>query len=302
MKLFSGIRKRQSVIKYGMKPIDAGILDRVVKYVEHLSLPEASGTVQVQLLEELEKGTGSVPYYLLFYTDGTEAGYLNAGYAAGMAAYFLRFQGIRASVLRESPIRLNKTEYTGMRCTGAIAFGNELKEKSVYSRSVSEPELPCILKEQREHWIEEVLGFAKEHFSAGMGAVQIIRQDDWIHFVKKPAGRRNSYASMFEAGAAIAGIMAAAEELWLDLAMMDVQEILEETEQIQAVKLEKHSVKNSFTGNRAAQENPFLSQDYVISICRRKECRNAVLQLLRKYSVQSETGSEISKRNLWKYA
>lgn len=302
MNLFSGIRKKQTVVKFGMQPIDQRILDGVVNYVEHLPLLAAGGRIYVQVMEELEKGSGSVPYYLLLFTDGTEEGYLNAGYASNMVSYFLRFQGIGASVLRESPMRLHRAEYKGMRCTAALAFGYETKSKSVRHRDAERTESPCILKEQREHWEEEVLNFAKEHFAAVMSSVQIVRQEKWIHFMRKPAGRKNSTASMFEAGAAIAGIMAAAEELWIDLSLVNVQELIAEETGEAKVLTARDSRTEALAGGRTSLEHPFQTPEYLISVCRRKECRSAARWLLRKYEAVPEKTLKIQKEKHWKYA
>lgn len=302
MNLFSGIKKRQPIVKFGMQPIDQNVLDRVVNYVEHLALLTSGGRVYVQLMEELEKGCGSVPYYLLIFTEGTEEGYLNAGYASGMASYFLRFQGIAASVLRESPVRLHKTEYMGMHCTAALAFGHETKNRGQHRNGIRETEQPCILREQRENWEEEVLTFSKEHFSAVMSSIQAVRQEKWIHFMRKPSARKNSFSVMFEAGAAVAGVMAAAEELWIDLAIVNVRDLLQEEarEDFAAVQ-GKPNFSRRITDHGISSENPFMTSEYLISVCRRKECRSAALQLLREYSVAG-TERGIAKSGHWKYA
>lgn len=293
------------MIKFGMQPIDSGVLNRVVNYVEYLSLPAASGKVQVQLMEELEKGSGSVPYYLLLFAEGTEEGYLNAGYAASMASYFLRFQGIQANVLKESPLRLQKREYDGMHCLAALAFGLEAKKSDLHRSVAAASDIPCILKEQREHWAEEVLNYSKEHFAAAAGAVRIVRQEKWIHFMKKSVSRKNGNAAMFDAGCAIAGVMAAAEELWIDLALVDVCTLLHEASETdceQKVQREKNLAAGIFAGGRSATEHPFGSQEYLVSVCRRKESQGAALQLLRTYAAASEKKTDVPKRNLWKYA
>lgn len=303
MNLFSGIRKKQTIVKFGMQPIDQEVLDRITNYAEHLPLLISSGRIHVQLMEELEKGAGRVPYYLLFFTDGTEEGYLNAGYASGMTSYFLRFQGIAASVLRESPMRIHKTEYMGMRCTAALAFGYEPKGRDAHKRNVRETEAPCILKEQRDHWEDEVLNFAKEHFEAIMSSVQVIRQDRWIHFMKKTTPRKNAQTTMFEAGAAIAGIMAAAEDLWIDLALVNVQDLLSVEAKVSGEIIQGRRVINGpVLGGRVSLENPFESPEYLISVCRRKECRGAALLLLRKYSISAELITDVPEESLWRYA
>lgn len=303
MNLFSGIKKRQTIVKFGMQPIDQGILDRVVNYVEHLSLPISAGRIHIEMMEELEKGSGSVPYYMLLFTDGTEEDYFNAGYASGMASYFLRFQGISASVLRESPMRLRGAEYKGMRCTAALAFGHEPKSKETHRRAFGETETPCILREQREEWEEEVLNFSKEHFSAGLSSVQVIRQEKWIHFMRKPSGRKNSLSVMFEAGAAVAGIMASAEELWIDLALVNVQELLlDHAAETGERTVEKSRMTGARAGGKTALDNPFLADEYLVSVCRRKECRSAASWLLRNYSAASKAGRKIQKQSLWRYA
>lgn len=285
-----------------MQPIDQGILDRVMNYAEHLPLLIPTGRVHVQLMEELEKGSGRVPYYLLFFTDGTEEDYLNAGYVSSMTAYFLRFQGIGANVMKESPMRLYKTEYMGMRCSAALAFGNELRGKDAHRKNFREMDAPCILKEQRDHWEEEVLNFAKEHFEAIMSSVQVIRQDKWLHFMRKPSGRKSAQATMFEAGAAIAGIMAAAEDLWIDLALVNVQELLAEDTGISGEIIQGRRVlAGSSSGGKVALENPFESPEYLVSVCRRKECHGAALQLLRKYSALAEN-AKVPEEKFWRYA
>ena len=277
MSLFTDMKRKRTAAKFGMKPIDHSILEGIVEYTEQLELPAPSGRVCVQLMEELEKGTCGVPYYLLLFTDGTEEGYLNAGYASGLAASFLRFQGITASILRESPRRTLRAEYRGMQCTAALAFGYEKKDTE-RDRAGADDDQPCILREQRDHWAEEVLSFALDHFSGAMGSVRLIRQDKWIHFMRKTSSRKNAASAMFDAGAAVAAVMSSAEELWIDLKLVNARELLKEEE-----------------------NNPFLAPEYLISVCKRSEYRTATARLMSGGQIRNAERRSV-RGHLWKYA
>ena len=222
MNLFLKPRKKTNEISY-MVEIDDSLLDSVKTFTENLALPDQSGRIRVRMASKGDRGNRrsrerSV-YYLLVFADGGERNYLNAGYAVGQMAMFLRFRGIEASVLHALPEWMEKESYEGMKCVAAVAFGMAVRGQH---RSVTSHEDKSCVCSRKENWYDQVLTYSKKRYPAGARAVKTVLSDDEIHFLVKTSSSKKAAVYEFEAGVAIASFMEAAEELWIDLELVRI--------------------------------------------------------------------------------
>ncbi len=232
-----------------VKRLDPSVLRRIVLFAESVELPKRPVRIRVKLLDLTKKQTGgkmgSAPYYLLVYSDGQEHGCLNAGFAAGQTASYLRFMGLAAVVPYSLPGWVHQDKIVDsltaemedgssdqgtvrdldrdMVCRAVIAFGHTLS--GAFGRKQQEPaERPCVYRDFRDKWADEVLKYTKGRFPMRMAAIRIECREDRICLMKKAGGSRKTAVSELEAGIAAANIMTAAEELWMELAVVDTGE------------------------------------------------------------------------------
>ncbi len=253
MSFFAGIGKKKDIeaSRSVLPAMDA--LKRAAAYAEHLTLPEAVGNVRMCVAGADDAGQSTAersvvnyrgtlrmmgrtagksrktdtPCSLLFFTDGTDAGSLNAGYMAGQCASFLHFLGMESAVLHTVPEGITETLQEGWQFAAALSLDKKyLEENRRADRSSAVSS--CIYTENRENWSDELLTFAKSCYPKSFHRIRASRRENWIHFSMKRTARRHGTEAAFEAGMAAANIMAAAEELWVDLEMIkidaDVQE------------------------------------------------------------------------------
>ena len=193
--------------------LDAALLERIVSFAEAVDAPGRSRGLCVRLSEL----SGSMPYVLLIGAAQDEQGYLDAGYAAGQVAAYLRFLGLSACILR-SPAPWMHRELGGA-CLVAVSFGREAQGR--FRKKQGAAEQPCISCEYRKNWTDEVSAYVKKRFPAQSGLIRTVYREDHICLNARSSAARRSAAVWLEAGIAAAGMMAAAEALWIDLVMVE---------------------------------------------------------------------------------
>ena len=221
MNFFAGIGRKHSTSqdRHGMPDLE--LLNRTVEYAQHLILPEKRGTATIQAASAYG-GQGAC---LLFYTDGTEAGSMNAGYLVGQSLAFLRFLGVEAVIGRVMPEGVLNNPPGAQRFAAAL-FLEERECRTTGERRKGREQTaqsPCICTENRENWSDELLSFAKARYPRTFRRIRASRKESWIHFAMKRSGKRHAEEDAFEAGMAAANIMTAAEELWVDLEMVKIR-------------------------------------------------------------------------------
>lgn len=202
-----------------VKKVDRTVLNRVQQFIEDLDFPEALEKVCIKPVEAPKKHMrGRAQCYLVFDAEN----WINVGYAVGQAASFLRFQGIPSQVLTEVPEWMDDRDREDGRCAAALAVG--MAGQALWRDRTAQPESPCIYMEARENWTEEVFQFAKERFLLPTGAVRVMRKNNRMYLGTKPASGKKAYKRQLEVGIAAANIMAAADELWIDVEMKKTDE------------------------------------------------------------------------------
>lgn len=226
MNLLTRIKEKRMKVQFAAQPLERSVLEAMLRYGAQITLPEPSGKLEIGLLECVQgRKKGEAPYYLQFFSDNSREGWLNAGYAAEQTAAYMKFCGIGAVVLKEVPEYLQQQK-NGLACVAVLAFGCKAAG-SKRGKGTSFQETSCIRVEPGEQWGEEVLGFVKRHGMTGTEFTHMVFRGGRIHFLLKASARKYPQQAAVDAGILIAGIMAAAEELWIDLEMVKQKEITE---------------------------------------------------------------------------
>ncbi len=222
MDLWKKWRDREPVQEFLQEELDPALLDSVLRYAGRLTLPDASASLAYRLAGQPGQDgrkNGAAPYYLVLSTPGKD--FFSLGYAAGQLALFLRFLGLAARILRELPPSL-RTEAERGRCSAALAFGAAVPDGERRKKTAAPSERPCVCREFANNWDAEVLSDARTKLRVSAGAARVLCRDGCIHFMAGATPARKMAAAQFETGIALANVMAAGEELWIDLRIVHV--------------------------------------------------------------------------------
>ena len=225
MNLFAKQRNRRLAQKFQMQKIDGAVLECIMQFAGKVELPVPPSKVQVELIDDTDgKMAGHrkerVPYYLLMFAEDGEWSLLNAGYLLGQISSFLHFQGISSQILDRVPDWVSEKTGEKLHCVAVLAMGRAEEVNGFFRRYQSQAESPCICREHQENWTEEVLELAGKRCLLPSGSVRILPRGDELYFIPKASAGKKAAAYELETGIAIAGIMTAAEELWIDLSLI----------------------------------------------------------------------------------
>lgn len=226
MRLFFNTRNKRAEERSSLKEIDSSVLACVMDFAKKLEPLKRPASLCVKLVGSPSSrnhghAAAGMSYYLLIFSEGEEHGYLNAGYAAGQISSYLHFLGISACVLRNPDAWMHLHGEGGKKCAVAVEFGKAL-QKGKDRETKEAAERPCISKEYREEWAEEVLELTRKSFPMQAGHVRVLCRNNCICFMTKTISGRKSAICELEAGIAAANVMSAAEELWIDLTPVDI--------------------------------------------------------------------------------
>lgn len=225
MRLFFNTRNRRTEEQFRKQKIDSSVLMRVMAFAEEIAPLKRPSSVRVELVDSASSNVSgavskTVPHYLLIFSGEEEYGYMNAGYAAGQLASYLHFLGISAQVQLGLEPWMYRQAAEGEKCMAAVAFGRADAGAS-HGKKKKPVEHPCISREYREDWAEEVMDFTKKSFPIRTGSVRVLCRNNCICFIPKNFSGRKTVISELETGIAAANVMSAAEELWIDLVPVD---------------------------------------------------------------------------------
>lgn len=261
--------------------MDAGIPEYVLDYARSLELPDPSGQLKLWLQDGESANrrrrfrfAARAPYYLLACAAEDETVCLNAGYVLERAAMLLGAHGVAAKVLLRVPEGLEELP-GGRRAVAALAFGMEAYGGGLPGRGAQQVEHPFICREAGEAWTREVLAYGGAVLAPEQQTgVRLVRGESAIHIAAGRFFGRNAEVSRFHGGMALAAVMGAAEELWIDLCMVRLSAEL--------------------------QENA-AGPDYLISVCRRED-RRLLEQGSQKSAAAARKETPQPLGGQWRYA
>ncbi len=236
MNLYEAIYARYSVRKYRMEPVEDKIIEGIFRFLEESEplFPEIKICVKIYP-EQGEKlrffglmGV-SAPHYLAVFTEKKEKSEMNAGYVMQQIALYLTSKGVGSCYQGGKKKHDAKLEEDGFFCAMVMAFGypkNLVKKRN--SKRLSLEEL-CAFKAQPKAHTKELLEMARlSPSSFNSQPWRFVVYENRFHvFSKKPVigqDRRNKYDE-FNFGVMLANVMTAAEELWIDVDLIKLDNI-----------------------------------------------------------------------------
>lgn len=239
MTLYESIYARRSVRSYRNDKIEKEILDGLVAFYHEMEPLFPGIRTSIELVEDgVIKVKGkfggllnvSAPYYLAIYSEKMEKSEMNAGYIMQQLSLYLFAKGI-GSCFQGMARYKGQPPAEGLHFCMLLAFGypkTELVPKGYEPRRLPMEEL-CAYKEKPSRWVKEVLEAARLAPSALNGQPwRFVVYENRIHvFSKRRAVGKRVWGkhNEFDFGVMISNIMVAAEQIWVDVDLIKLDNI-----------------------------------------------------------------------------
>ncbi len=241
MNLYEAVYGRKSVRKYRMEPLNQNILSGIFAFMDQMEPLFPGIKIKLEIVENLEKKRQmkglfliNAPYYLLIYSEDKERAWLNAGYIMEQLSLYLVTKGVGSCFLGMSK-KKNDVSEEGMKYILALAFGKPagpLLRQGYAARRLPLDEL-CVYKERPRTWVKEILEAARlAPSSINQQPWRFVVYENRVHvFVKKPSPLRAMTPGLteFDMGVMLANVNVAADEIWVDLDLIKLDNITHKT-------------------------------------------------------------------------
>ena len=234
MDLYEAIFVRKSVRKYSFEKIDDQKLDEIRKHYQSLFSLFGRIASDIAIIDNTKKqffGSGflsvQAPYYIVFYTEDLPRNLMNVGYMMQEMSLFLTTMGLGSCMLGHTRVKKGLNNKNGLQIAGLMAFG-EAKGKATRrhseARRLSIDDL-CVFKEMPRQWVKQLLEAARLAPSyMNTQPWRFVVYDHKIHIFSRKSKKVSRWEEI-NFGIMFANIMIAAEELWLDVDLIRLEEI-----------------------------------------------------------------------------
>lgn len=236
MNLYEAIFVRKSVHSYLPDSLNPELLERIRDHFRELTGLFGSIGTDITILDNrkgqqrmLSLFSVKAPYYMIFYSENAPRCLMNVGYLMQQMVLFLCQQGLGSCYLSSRRVRKEYQEKDGMKLVAILAFG-KAKESPVRKRTEADrkslDEL-CVYKEVPRQWIGQLLDAARMAPSESNSQPwRFVVFDNRIHiFSKKHKAEQLKKWDEVNFGILFANLMTAAEELWLDVDLIRLEDI-----------------------------------------------------------------------------
>ena len=236
MNLYEAIFARKSVRSYTDEPVSETMLDRIRQYYTEQVSPFESMETDFTIIDAkkspqplLRLLSVRAPYYMVFYSEEGPRYLMNAGYRMEQMNLFLCSIGLGACFVGSSRIRKDLQQKGNLQMVGILAFGwpkEKLVRKHGEAKRLSLEEL-CVFKEQPRQWMKQLLEAARLAPSyMNQQPWRFVVFDNRIHiFSKRHQLEQMKKWEEVNFGTMFANMMTAAEELWLDIDLIKLENI-----------------------------------------------------------------------------
>lgn len=237
MNLYEAVYGRKSIRGYRMEPLNQTVLSGIYAFMEQMEplFPGIRTRLEIaDCISGKDKMRGlfkaEAPYYLLIYSEKREKSQLNAGYIMEMLSLYLTTRGVGSCFLGFTK-KKREGGQEGLEFVMAMAFGwpkGSLLRQGYGVKRLSLDEL-CVYKERPKTWVKEILEAARlAPSSMNNQPWRFVVYENRVHvFSKLPTSRRmvlNRFTE-FDMGIMLANVMVAAEEIWMDLDLIRLDNI-----------------------------------------------------------------------------
>ena len=238
MTLYEMIFKRKSIRSFTKEKISEDLQKGLMLFFEELEPLFPGIRTRIEVLEEENKKgrfkgirNVSAPYYLVIFTEDKEKADMNAGYIMQQLSLYLYAKGIGSCYQGMAHYKAGQELEEGMHAAMIMAFGypkGELYAKEGEAKRLPLDEL-CAYKEQPVNNARKILEAARLAPSAVNGQPwRFVVYENRIHaFCKRHVIGRQVFEKYkeFDFGVMLANVMVTAEELWVDVDLIRLDNI-----------------------------------------------------------------------------
>lgn len=239
MTLYEAVFARRSVRSFRKDKVEEKILEGLAAFFREMEPLFPGIQTSIEIAENGNRKVKgkfggilnvSAPYYLAIYSEDKEKSDMNAGYIMQQLALYLFTNGVGSCFQGMSRCKQRASE-TGLQFVILMAFGYPKVE--VISKNSEIKRLPmdelCAYKEKPKRCMKELLEAAR-YAPSSMNSQpwRFVVYENRIHvFSKRPVvgQRMTGKFNEFNFGVMMANIMVAAEQLWVDVDLIKLNNI-----------------------------------------------------------------------------
>ncbi|MCR5294761.1 MAG: nitroreductase family protein [Lachnospiraceae bacterium] len=236
MNLYEAMNLRKSTRRYCWEPLSEDTLKRIGAFYEEVESLFPGIRTEIGITDNLDrkhmpKGLFAVkaPYYLTVYSERKDRYAVNAGYICEQMSLYMHTLGLGSCFLGSAKLPKKKRVHDDLTFVIMMAFG---KPEGILSRrSADAKRLPlqklCTYRDEPGRMIRELLEAARLAPSAfNTQPWRFVAADGNIHiFSKKNDIDQFRMLDEFSFGTMFSHIMIAADELWLDVDLIRLENI-----------------------------------------------------------------------------
>ena len=240
MTLYEAVYTRKSIRNFRKDKVETSILEGMIQFYHEMEplfpgIETSIELIDTQGSKKAKSRLGGIinvaaPYYLVIYTEDKERADMNAGYIMQQISLYLFSKGVGSCFQGMGHLK-GEMPKEGMRCVILMAIGypkvDMLRNQEDAKRESMED--LCAVKEPPRRFVKEFLEVARLAPSAfNSQPWRFVVYDNRIHVFSKK--HNITYFGMgkydeFNLGVMFSHLMIVAEELWLDLDLIRLEDI-----------------------------------------------------------------------------
>ena len=219
-----------------MEPVSSELLQELRDFYEQIEGLNPGIRTEISILDNTKGQNKRIhflgvkaPYYISFYSEEKDLAQMNAGYIMEQIALFLCTRGLGTCFLGGIKPKLGNPHKGNLKIMITMAGGKSkgsYTRKAVDAKRMDLKEL-CVYKEVPRQWMKQLLEAARlSPSSMNSQPWRFVVYDNRIHvFAKKhTVGHMGKYEEM-NFGIMFSHLMVVAEELWLDVDLIRLEDI-----------------------------------------------------------------------------
>lgn len=236
MNLYEAIFVRKSVRSYTGESLSPQVLDKLKAHFRELTGLFGGIETDMAVLDNrkgqqrmLSLFSVKAPYYLVFYSGEAPRYLMNMGYLMEQRVLYMCSIGIGTCYIGSNKIRKELQVKDGKKMVGIVAFGKARGShvrKQAEARRLTLDQI-CVFKEVPRQWMRQLLDAARlSPSSANSQPWRFVVYDNRIHiFSRKHKAEQLKKWDEVNFGIMFANLMVAAEEMWLDVDLIRLEDI-----------------------------------------------------------------------------
>lgn len=237
MNIYEAIFRRKTVHSYCQEEIPPEVLEELKRYFSNIQNLFMGTETELKIIENVKKPKKigimgiKAPYYLALYSLDTNKSMMNAGFLMEQLCLLLWARGYGSCCMGRLRVAKNHMSHNGKQMMMTAAFGKIKKECIFEKTSAAVPEDFCVIKEEPSKSVSQILEAALQApCHEIMRPWRFVVYENRIHiFGKKKKRGRLAGNRDFHVGLMLSHMMIAAEELWLDVDFIRLENISQKT-------------------------------------------------------------------------